>query len=87
MTNDSGGTVNLAVLKSAAVKALRTFVQAFLATLAVSASGIVDVSTGRAAVVAAVSAGIAAAWRAALDTLPVPTLVDRNNEAGVPATG
>lgn len=75
--------MNAAVFKSAAVKALRTFVQAFLATLAVSAAGVVDVSTGKAAVVAAGSAALAAAWRTFLDTAPVPSLVDHNSTAGV----
>ena len=70
------------VVKSALVKAIRTFAQAFLATLAVSALGVVDVSTAKAAVLGAVAAGLAAVWRG-FDTLPVPTLVDRNALAEV----
>lgn len=76
--------MSVAVFKSVAVKAVRTFVQAFLATLAVSAVGVVDVSTAKAVVVAAGSAALAAAWRAVLDTAPIPSLVDRNATAGVP---
>jgi hypothetical protein len=49
---------------------------------------VVDLSTARAVVVvAAVTAAAAAAWRTLVDTLPVPSLVDRNNDAGVPRAG
>lgn len=75
--------MQVAVFKSAAVKALRTFLQAFLATLAVSAANVMDVSTGKAVIVAAASAALAAAWRTFLDTAPVPSLVDHNGTAGV----
>lgn len=44
------------------VRAGKTFVQAFLATLAVSVASVNDVTTAKAAVVAAVAAGISAVW-------------------------
>ena len=71
------------VLKSAAVRAARTFVQAFLAIVSAGAIGVVDVPTARALVVAAGSAALAAAWCTFLDTTAVPSLVDRNATAGV----
>lgn len=48
------------------VRALKTFVQAFFAALAISVAGVVDWNTGKAALLAAVSAGISAAWNAVL---------------------
>lgn len=44
------------------VRALKTFAQAFLATLAVSVATVQDFPTLKAAVVGAVAAGISAAW-------------------------
>lgn len=44
------------------VRAIKTFVQAFLATLAVSVVTVNDWATLKAAVVAAVAAAISAAW-------------------------
>lgn len=44
------------------VRAVKTFVQAFLATLAVSVVSVTDVNTAKAAVVGAVAAGISATW-------------------------
>lgn len=64
------------LIKSAIIRGIRTFVQVFLATLAISAVGVIDVSTGRAAVLGAVSFALAAAWRAILDPAPIPSLED-----------
>lgn len=44
-----------------AIRALKTFVQAFLSVLAVSATTVVDVETGKAVLIGAVAAGISAA--------------------------
>lgn len=73
----------LNVVKSAAVRAARTFVQTFLAGLAAGVLGVVDLPTARALVLSVGAAALAAAWRA-IDTVPVPTLVDRHATAGVP---
>lgn len=43
-----------------AVRALKTFVQAFAAVLAVSATTVVSLETGKAVLIAAVAAGISA---------------------------
>lgn len=43
-----------------AVRALKTFTQAVLAVLAVSATTVVDLETGKAVLIAAVAAGISA---------------------------
>lgn len=43
-----------------AVRAFKTFLQAFLAVLSVSVLTVVDVETGKAALIAAVAAGISA---------------------------
>jgi len=43
-----------------AVRALKTFVQAFAAVLAVSATTVVNLETGKAVLIAAVAAGISA---------------------------
>lgn len=64
------------LIKSALIRGVRTFVQTFLATLAISALGVIDVSTGKAAVLGAVGFALAAAWRAILDPAPVPSLED-----------
>ena len=50
------------------VRALKTFVQAFLATLAVAVVNVHDITTAKAAVVAAVAAAISAVWNAVLAT-------------------
>ena len=42
------------------VRAFKTFVQAFLAVLAVSAVTVVNLSTGKAVLIGAVSAGVSA---------------------------
>jgi hypothetical protein len=44
------------------VRAVKTFVQAFLATLAVSVATVQDVPTAKAALVGALAAAISAAW-------------------------
>lgn len=49
--------INVNVL---AVRALKTFVQGFLSVLAVSATTVVDVETGKAVLIGAVAAGISA---------------------------
>ena len=52
--------------KDVLVRSLKTFAQAFFGALAVSVAGVVDWNTGKAALIAAASAGIAAAWNAVL---------------------
>lgn len=42
------------------IRAFKTFVQTFLATLGVSALTVVDVATGKAALIAAAAAGVSA---------------------------
>lgn len=54
--------------KDLAVRASKTFVQAFLATLAVSVATVNDVPTAKAAVVGAVAAGISAVWNFVVKT-------------------
>lgn len=49
-------------MKDIAIRAAKTFVQAFLATLAVSVATVNDVPTLKAAVVGAAAAGISAVW-------------------------
>lgn len=44
------------------VRAFKTFVQAFLATLAVSVTTVNDTNTGKAALIGAVAAGVSAVW-------------------------
>lgn len=44
------------------VRAVKTFVQAFLATVAVGVANITSVETAQAVVIAGVSAGISAVW-------------------------
>lgn len=44
-----------------AVRAFKTFIQAFLSVLAVSLATVVDVETGKAVLIGAVAAGISAA--------------------------
>lgn len=74
-----------AALKSAALRAIRTFVQAFLAVWGVpqilgwlSGSQPLDVGAARAALVAGVAAVIAWLWRTFLDPSPIPSLNDDN---------
>ena len=50
------------------VRALKTFVQAFLATLAVGVATVTDFNGVKALVVAAVAAAISAAWNAVVAT-------------------
>lgn len=74
--------ISRAVLTSALIKAVRTFIQAFGPALAASSAGIVDLSTAKAALLAAGAAGVAAVWRL-IDTTDVPSLVDPAPLAGV----
>ena len=53
-------------IKDIAIRSAKTFAQAFFGALAVSVAGVVDWNTGKAALIAAASAGIAAAWNAVL---------------------
>lgn len=48
------------------VRAFKTFVQGFLAALALSAANIVDLNSAKAALIAAVAAGISAVWNTIL---------------------
>ena len=48
------------------IRAFKTFIQAFLATLAVSVATVSDTNTAKAALVGAVAAGVSAAWNAIL---------------------
>lgn len=51
-----------------AVRALKTFIQTFLATVAVGLTAVSDVNGAKALVVAAVAAAISAAWNAIVKT-------------------
>ncbi len=51
-----------------AVRALKTFIQTFLATVAVGVTTVADVNGAKALVVAAVAAAISAAWNAIIAT-------------------
>lgn len=53
-----------AVLKDIAVRALKTFTQAFIASLAVATQ--TDFSNYKAVLIAAVAAGVSAAWNSLL---------------------
>lgn len=53
--------------KDVAIRAAKTFAQAFLAALSVSVVGVADLDTAKAALIAAVAAGVAAAWNAILN--------------------
>lgn len=50
------------------VRAAKTFVQAFLASLAVAVVNVHDVTTAKAAVIGAVAAGISAFWNFVIAT-------------------
>lgn len=50
------------------VRAAKTFVQAFLATVAVGVVNVTDVATAKAVVIGAVAAAISAAWNAVLQS-------------------
>lgn len=50
------------------IRAGKTFLQAFLATLAVSVATVVDVPTGKAALIGAFAAGISATWNFVIKT-------------------
>ncbi len=52
--------------KDIAVRALKTFVQAFLAFTAAGVVGVVDWNTLKALLIGGVAAGISAAWNALL---------------------
>jgi hypothetical protein len=49
-------------MKDIAIRALKTFVQAFLATLALGVSGVVNGTTLKALLIASASAGVSAVW-------------------------
>lgn len=51
-------------MKDIAVRAAKTFVQAFVAVLLVSYTEITDWNSAKAVVVAAVAAGVSATWNA-----------------------
>lgn len=48
--------------KDVLIRAAKTFVQAFLATLATAVAGVTDIDTARAALIGAGAAGVAAVW-------------------------
>ncbi|MBH1979936.1 hypothetical protein I8H89_00270 [Candidatus Saccharibacteria bacterium] len=48
--------------KDIVIRAAKTFAQAFFATLAAGAIGVTDVNTLKALLIAALAAGISAAW-------------------------
>ncbi len=50
------------------IRALKTFIQTFLATVAVGVATVADVNGAKALVVAAVAAAISAAWNAIIAT-------------------
>ena len=50
------------------VRALKTFVQAFLATVAVGVVGVNSIETAQALAIAGVAAGVSAAWNLIVKT-------------------
>jgi len=68
--------MNPNLMKSALVRAARTFAQTFLSAVAAGAIKVVDMPTGWALVVAAAAGAMALAWRALLDPSSVPSLPD-----------
>lgn len=73
-----------ATLKSGLIRAVRTFVAAFLAIYpapailgALSGSQPIDTNALRSAAVAGIAALVSFAWRTLIDPLPVPTLADK----------
>lgn len=64
------------LVKSAVIRALRTFFQVLLAFLAANITEVTSVEAARVIAVAAFAAALAAAWRAFLDQSPIPSLVD-----------
>ena len=55
-------------MSDVAIRALKTFVQAFLATLAVGVTTVSDVNGAKALVIGAVAAAISAAWNTIVKT-------------------
>lgn len=77
--------------KSAAKRAIRSFVAAFLGVYGVpqlldaaSGRGAIDVSVLRAAAVAGIAAVVTLAWRAFLDPSGIPSLNDAPRDAAGP---
>lgn len=64
------------LVKSALIRGLRSFIQYFLITVSTGVANVHDLSTAKALILAAGGAALAFAWRAVIDPLPVPTLVD-----------
>ena len=54
--------MNKTILKDIAVRALKTFVQAFLSVVALGVAGAINGATVKALLIAGVSAGISAVW-------------------------
>jgi hypothetical protein len=84
--------VDTKTLNPAVVRALRTFVQTFLAVYgvpailgALSGSQPLDLSALRSAAVAGFAASIALLWRLYLDPSLVPSLVDSDQKPAPPA--
>jgi hypothetical protein len=57
------------IMSDIAVRAAKTFVQTFLATLAVSVATVQDANGAKAAVIAAVAASISATWNFVVKTM------------------
>jgi hypothetical protein len=56
-------------VKDILVRSVKTFLQAFFGTLAVNIATVKDADTGRAALIAAAAAGIAAVWNTAKELI------------------
>lgn len=76
-------------LRAAAVRALRTAVQAFLVVYPgdrlldyLSGTAALDISLARAAAVSAAVAAVSFVWRAFVDPTPLPSLQDADQKAG-----
>lgn len=61
-------------LRDAAIRAVRTFVTVFAATLGGVQADALDLNAAKAAAIAAGSAAIAVVWRLVLDPSPIPSL-------------
>lgn len=53
-------------MNDVAKRAVKTFIQAFLATVAVGATNVTDIATAKALAIAAVAAAISAVWNSLL---------------------
>jgi hypothetical protein len=56
------------IMSDVAIRAIKTFIQTFLATVAVGVATVQDANSAKALVIAGVAAAISAAWNAIIKT-------------------